>query len=362
VDGTTTISGHDLINAGLSVSAPDCPSAAVFTYRRVIGCPGLSESLQTITDQELMDYVKYLADDALQGRSMNTPGGTAAGDYLAQELRSLGLLPAAAEGAYIQDCGNGCRNVLGLLKGSDPAVADETVIVGAHYDHVGMRPAQGDEPAQVFNGANDNASGVAGVLEIAEAMTTLPQPPRRSILFALWDGEERGLIGSRYFVEHPTVALDRVAGVLAIDMIGRVVDNQLIVWGTGTAMAWRDILTAGNAWPQLDVDMRPFTLALSDHKPFFDRGMPAVLACSGMFPELHRPTDDVELINPDGMRRSAQLLEGVICDLANRNERLVFVDAARADVDSDPMRKADDPKRPRRGWWSRMRKLEPGGR
>jgi hypothetical protein len=299
----------------------------------------------------------------MEGRKMNTPGGKAAGDYLAQELKDLGLLPAAPNGEYLQDCGDGCRNVLGILKGSDPAVAEETVVVGAHYDHVGVRQPPGDDTAvEVFNGANDNASGVAGVLEIAEAMTKLPQAPRRSVLFALWDGEERGFVGSRFFVEHPTVALERVTAVLAIDMIGRVVDNQLIVWGTGTATDWRDIITANNAGPQLNVDLRPFTLVLSDHQPFFARGIPAILACTGMFPELHQPTDDVELLNPDGMRRSTQLLQGVICDLANRRDRLVFVDAARGDVERDPRRKAEDPKRAPRGRWPWQRKPEPGRR
>ena len=340
VAGTTTLNGRDLMNTGLVVSLPERPGAAVFTYKRQAMCPGMAESLQTITDQELMDYVQHLAGDALEGRKMNTPGGKAAGDYLAQELKDLGLLPAAPGGEFIQDCGQGCRNVLGLLKGSDPAVADDTVIVGAHYDHIGVRQ-RGDDAGvvDVFNGANDNASGVAGVLEIAEAMTKLPQAPRRSVLFALWDGEERGFVGSRFFVDHPSVALERVSAVLAIDMIGRVVDDRLIVWGTGTAAQWRDIITASNAGPHLSLELRPFTLVLSDHQPFFVRGIPAILPSSGLFPELHRTTDDVTLLNPDGMRRATQLLLGVVCDLANREHRLAFVEAARGDVETNPLRK-----------------------
>lgn len=340
--GTTTHSGRDLLDAGLTVSVPDRPGAAVLTYRRVIAWPGLQESLQTITDQELMDYVAHLADDAMQGRAMNTPGGRAAGDFLAAEFKSLGLRPAAPHDCYVQDCGQGCRNILGLLPGSDPTLVEETVLVCAHYDHVGVRQVRGSDTAVVFNGANDNASGVAAVLELAEALAGLPKPPRRPILFALWDGEERSFVGSRFFIDHPTVALDRITGVVNLDMIGRVVDNQLIIWGTGTAKPWRDIVTASNAGPQLDIDMRPFTLALSDHKPFVDRGIPAILACSGSFPELHRPTDDVELLNPDGMRRSTQLVQGIVCELANRRDRLAFLEAARTDIECDPQRTADD--------------------
>jgi Zn-dependent M28 family amino/carboxypeptidase len=290
----------------------------------------------------------------MEGRRVNTPGGKAAGDFLAQELKDLGLLPGAPDGQYLQDCGNGCRNVLGLLKGSDPAVTDETVIVGAHYDHVGVRRRGSDGSTfEVFNGANDNASGVAGVLEIAEALTTLPQAPQRSVLFALWDGEESGFVGSTFFANHPTVAIDRVAGVVTLDMIGRVVDDQLIIWGTGTAAPWRDIFSASNVGPELKLDFRPFTLMLSDHVPFFSRGIPSVLACTGMFRELHRVTDDVELLNPDGMRRTTQLLQGVVLELANRPDRLTFVEAARKDVTRDVNRKADDPQPRRRSWWSR---------
>jgi hypothetical protein len=294
-----------------------------------------------------MDYVRYLADDTLEGRAMNTPGGTTAGQYLAQAMKQLGMAPGGPNGEYIQDCGAGCRNVLGILPGSDPALAAESVVVGAHYDHIGVRRSRGaGENASVpsvCNGANDNASGVAGVLEIAEAMTRLPQPPRRSILFALWDGEERGFVGSQYFVAHPTVALDRITCVLAIDMIGRVADNRLVVWGTGTAIGFRELFTAHNAEPQLDIEFRPFTLPLSDHQPFFVRGIPSILPSSGLFPELHRPTDDVALINADGLRRATQLLQGVVYDLANRDDRLAFVEAARTDTERNPARSAAPP-------------------
>ena len=147
VAGTTTLSGHDLMNTGLSVSLPDRPGAAVFTYRHVLVCPGLAESLQTITDQELMDYVQHLADDAMEGRKTNTPGGTAAGDYLAAGAEGPGLASGSTRRTSTsRTADDGCRNVLGLLKGSDPAVAEETVIVGAHYDHVGVRQRGGDDP------------------------------------------------------------------------------------------------------------------------------------------------------------------------------------------------------------------------
>jgi len=349
VAGSTSATGRELMETGLQVSIPQQPGAAIFTYRRVLVHAGLAESLDTITEPELLEYARHLASDQMEGRRMGMTGGIAAGDFLAEEMKKLGLAPGGPDGQYLQDCGRGCRNVLGLLIGSDPALADQTVIVGAHYDHVGVAAPRADGPTRdVYNGANDNASGVAGVLEVAEAMTKLPQPPRRTVLFALWDGEERGFVGSAYFAGNPTVNLDQVTATVNVDMIGRAVDNQLIVWGTGTAAAWPEILTAANAGPALNLDLRPFTLPLSDHVPFFSRKIPAVLVCTGMFPELHKTTDDVELLNADGMRRITQLLQAAVCELANRPERLEFVEASLVDVTHDLMRKADDPRPERR--------------
>ncbi len=190
--GTNVVSGEELLNSGLTVSLSARPAAAVITYRQVVS--GVSESLQTITDQELMDYVRYLADDTLEGRATNTPGGTTAGQYLAQAMKQLGMAPGGPNGEYIQDCGAGCRNVLGILPGSDPALAAESVVVGAHYDHIGVRRSRGaGENAsvpRVCNGANDNASGVAGVLEIAEAIdqTASTAPAQHSVCVVGWRG------------------------------------------------------------------------------------------------------------------------------------------------------------------------------
>ena len=346
VAGTTTLSGQELMNTGLQrVAAGPTRRGRVHVSPRARVSWSVRVICRRSPNQELMEYVQHLADDAMEGRQTNTPGGKAAGRLSGPgNARTWVCFPRPRTAQYIQDCGNGCRNVLGLLKGSDPAVADETVIVGGHYDHVGMRRRRGDgETVEIYNGANDNASGVAGVLEIAEAMTKLPQAPRRSILFALWDGEERGFVGSKFFVSHPSVKLEQVTAVLAVDMVGRVVDDQLIVWGTGTAAAWPDILTAANAGPQLKLDLRPFTLALSDHLPFFCAAFPPSSPARGMFPELHRTTDDVELLNPDGMRRYYATTARRVCELAGRTDRLDFLEASRTEVTTDVHRKADDP-------------------
>ena len=331
-----------------STSAPAAPASPTDSEKSAM-VPGSSQlsvsfrsSLDTITDTELLDHVRFLADDSLEGREANSAGGRAAGDYLSAQVKAMGLRGGGPDGQYSQPCGREMRNILAILPGSDPTAAGETVIVGAHYDHLGRgfrRDKEAESP--IYNGANDNASGVAGVLEIAEAMAQLPQAPRRSVLFAFWDGEEKGFLGSRYFVEHPTVAFDGIVFVIALDMIGRINDDHFLFWGTGSAAGLRELISVHNAVPHLDLEFRTFNLTKSDQQPFFVKNIPVLLPSSGLFPELHRPTDDVELINPQGMRRVSQLVCGIVYDLANRKEKFAFAEVARSEADGNPARLAD---------------------
>ena len=138
-------------------------------------------------------HVAALADDALEGRAAGSRGGRAAGAYLVEEFERIGIDPAGNDGGYYQRFGT-MRNVLGMLRGSDPKASREVVVVGAHYDHVGYGTSANSygPTGHIHNGADDNASGVAGLLEVAEACTLLPQRPRRTIVFALlgWRGSE----------------------------------------------------------------------------------------------------------------------------------------------------------------------------
>jgi Zn-dependent M28 family amino/carboxypeptidase len=191
-------------------------------------------------------HVAALADDAFEGREGGSRGGRAAGAYVVGHLEKLGLEPAGDAGGYYQQLG-GMRNILALARGSDPSVAGELIVVGAHYDHVGYGNAANSYGPFGFghNGAADNASGVAGLLEVAEAMQHLPRRPRRPILFAFWDGEEKGLLGSYHFLRVRPAALAGNAAALAqIDllvnaqaaMIAYVDDFKLMMWVTSAAM------------------------------------------------------------------------------------------------------------------------------
>ncbi|HEX8853116.1 MAG TPA: M28 family peptidase, partial [Pyrinomonadaceae bacterium] len=171
------------------------------------------EALARVTADGLRGHVSFLASDALEGRRAGARGADLAAEYIAAQFRRAGLEPAGADGSYFQTAtftSRGApateitsRNVAAILRGSDPKLRDTYVILSAHYDHLGIREnVEGDK---LFNGANDNASGTAGLVEVASALSTLKRRPRRSILFVAFTGEEFGLRGSRFYAEHPLV-------------------------------------------------------------------------------------------------------------------------------------------------------------
>lgn len=199
------------------------------------------------------------------------------------------------------------RNVLARLPGRSP----RTVCVGAHYDHLGRGgPGSLDRSAlgEIHNGADDNASGVAVVLELARLLAAGP-PPEGDVLFALWSGEELGLLGSEHWCEHPTVPLERVVGYVNLDMVGRAGDRELAVLGAGCSPAFAGWLgPAGRAADlELTVDASPFGVGGSDHQSFIRRKIPALHLFSGMHDDYHRPSDDAERFEAEGAARVTAL-------------------------------------------------------
>ena len=210
----------------------------------------LSAASASITPADAARHVQALADDAFEGREGGTRGGRAAAAYIVDQIAPIGYEPAGDNGSSYQLFGAGLRNVLALLPGSDPELANEVVVIGAHYDHVGYGTTRNSFGpfGFVHNGADDNASGVAGLIEVMEAVLRLPEPPRRSILFAFWDGEEQGLLGSRHFlrVRPQLLAGKRLVFGVNLDMIGRLRDRRLTVYGIRTASGLRARLVAAN--------------------------------------------------------------------------------------------------------------------
>jgi len=196
------------------------------------------------------------------------------------------------------------RNVLALLPGSDPERRDEIVVVGAHYDHLGREP-----DGAIMNGANDNASGVATILEIARLWQAQDFVPARSVLFATWDGEEQGLLGSRHYVENPTYSLTRTVAMLNLDMVGA--GDALRIDGVGEMAAQLEAsATAYGVTTTIEFTGR------SDHVPFYDRGIPAAMFIWWPDVYYHTPEDTVEVIEPEKLKAVGVLSSHTLASLA----------------------------------------------
>jgi len=205
------------------------------------------------------------------------------------------------------------RNVVAQIPGTDLALADEVVVVGAHYDHLGYGGEGSLAPGTraIHNGADDNASGTAALIEVAEALAE--SEPDRTVVFIAFSGEERGLLGSAHFVSEPTVSLEHAVAMINMDMVGRIRDNTVTVFGMATAPEWEALLVRTN-----DAQAEPFSLTLmpdgygpSDHSSFYGAGMPVLHFFSNTHSEYHRPEDDWGTLNAEGLDRLVSLVAGV---------------------------------------------------
>ena len=217
-------------------------------------------------------------------------------------------------------------NVVGMLEGSDPLLKNEVIIIGAHYDHLGrggdgsLAPSSGD----IHHGADDNASGTAGVIELARMFTA--QKPKRTIVFMAFGGEEEGLLGSNYYVNHPLLPLANTVAMINMDMIGRMKDRKLVIGGVGTAKEWRDIMAA-------DTD-KSFQLTLnedgfgpSDHSSFYAKQIPVLFFWTGTHNDYHKPSDTFEKINYDDEALILKMVARIVNQLDAADKRLTYTTA-----------------------------------
>ncbi len=294
------------------------------------------ESIDPLTADALMAHVTYLADDSLYGRPAGWGDELRAAEYVRERFSSAGLAPGVAD--YLQLFWIGERqpppadpaddparparpwsqNVIGVLAGSGQ-LADEWIVVGAHYDHLGWYVAP-DGNLAVFNGADDNASGTAVVIELARYLAQLYrregiEGPRRSIMFQAYGAEEIGLVGSNYYCENPVVPLAQVAAMVNFDMVGRLRDHLLTVGGAQSAPWWQVRLDAANA-DGLTLYTNDQYIGRTDYYCFYQAGRPAIHLFTGMHPEYHTPFDDPPLLNAEGLLEIAELSARLIQDLA----------------------------------------------
>ncbi len=279
---------------------------------------------------------RYLAADDLEGRLAGSPGARCAGDFIARQFELLGLEPAGEDGTFFQTVplassinphapsGTG-RNVVALLRGDDPNRRADVVIIGAHYDHLGRGPFGSLEPDAnaIHNGADDNASGVAALLETADLLVH-GQPPARSILFIAFTGEEFGLLGSAQYARAPTMPLERTVAMLNLDMVGRLGTGPLIVYGVDTAAEWERLVNDTAAELGVEVAFNGSGYGPSDHTSFYSQDIPVLHFFTNVHSEYHKPSDDWELIDVEGLLRVSALVAGIVERVAERPTRLTL--------------------------------------
>lgn len=299
----------------------------------------------TVTAAEVSEIIAVLADDSLEGRRAGTPGAESAARYVARHFADLGLRPP--EGGYLQRVelpahhpleahpaldSDTTANVIGILEGSDPALRAEAVLIGAHYDHLGWGGPGSLAPAAraIHNGADDNASGVAGMLELAELFAS--DQPRRTLVFAAFGAEENGNVGSRHYVRAPAWPLERTVAMFNLDMIGRLRES-LTVYGTGTSDAWPGILdsleaaAAESPGGGLPVRRVPDGFGPSDHASFYGAKVPILAFFTGPHEDYHRPSDDPQRVDAQGEVRVLELVAGVIEAVAGSDRVIAFAEA-----------------------------------
>lgn len=306
---------------------------------------GRSAGFARADSARLRADIEHLASDALEGRGTGTAGNDSAAAFAARRYRALGLRamsagylqPFTARPAMGAHSGTAVQhptqNVVAFLEGSDPALRNQVIVIGAHIDHLGRSAVSALDPEArdaVRNGADDNASGTAGVFEMARLLRQ--NPTRRSVLFVNFSGEEMGLLGSQYFVEHSPVPIDSIVAMLNFDMIGRLRGDSLIVYGVATARELPALLDSANASVGLSVRGIGDGFGASDHSSFFARGLPVLHFFTNIHEDYHRATDDAAKINFAGTARVVTLAERLVRQLDARPGRLTFVRAAPAAV------------------------------
>jgi hypothetical protein len=312
----------------LGAQSPDAVRSAPSTSAD----SGIEAASGGIRASDFARRISVLAHDSMRGRVTPSPELDAAASWIASEFQRFGLRPAGDAGGFLQryvvpsSPGRSAPNVVGILEGSDPVLRDEYVVISAHIDHLGVGPrdARGDS---VYNGADDNASGTTAVIEIAEAMAALQPRPKRSFLFALVSGEEEGLWGSGYLMDHAPVPVERMVADLNVDMVGRNWKDTIVVIGrehsnlgeylarARATDAQLNLVPIDDPWPAERFFFR------SDHYNFARRGVPSLFFFNGVHSDYHRPSDHWEKIDTEKAARVARLVFRMALELGNHQER-----------------------------------------
>jgi hypothetical protein len=265
--------------------------------------------LKTTLKKSLAD-IEAEIDDSLKPQSAVLTGWTVNGETSVKRVREE------------------VKNVIGVIEAEGP-LANETIVIGAHYDHVGLGKYGSLSPGvkEVHNGADDNGSGTAGLLELARRIAARKQKLPRRIVFIAFTAEELGLIGSARYVANPVFPLENTIAMFNMDMIGRMKNNKLTVFGSGTSPRWQKMVELSNEDSNLGLELafKPEGFGPSDHSSFYGKKIPVLHFFTGIHDDYHRPSDDWEKINVEGMHRVVDLLENIIVATAETKDRPQYV-------------------------------------
>ncbi len=283
----------------------------------------------------MKEDVAVLANDSLNGRKTGSEGEKKAAKYIAKRFEDLGLQPKGTDGYFQKfsykasknphqeaeftaennDSTETGQNVIAYLDNK----AENTVVIGAHYDHLGMG-GEGSlyrEGEAIHNGADDNASGVAMMLHLADSLQKKRSPKNNNYLFIAFSGEEEGLLGSNYFVKNPTINTKKVTYMLNMDMVGRLnSENTLAVYGVGTSPVLKQTVNANAG--SLNISENESGVGPSDHTSFYLADIPVLHFFTGQHEDYHKPSDDTEKVNFEGMKIVSNYIFSIIKDLDNQ--------------------------------------------
>jgi len=281
-------------------------------------------ALDRLSAESLEANLSFLASDALKGRATPSPGLETAAVYIAEQFRKAGLEPAGDEGYFQQAHHPRAKNVVGILRGSDPRLRNTCVVLSAHYDHLGVRHGR------IYNGANDDGSGTVSVIEVARALAGLDPHPKRTIVFATFFGEEEGLLGSRYYVRHPACPIIATIADLNLEQLGRTdaTEGNRVA---SAALTGFDLTTIPQAMEEAgratgirmveDAKNSDVFFLRSDNASFAKAGVPSTtLAVAFGFPDYHQPGDTVAKIDFANMAKVDRAVALGLLLLANSDQ------------------------------------------
>jgi len=290
------------------------------------------------SEKRMMAHINYLASDEMKGRGLGTPELDAAADYIAGKFKEYGLLPMGK--TYFQDFEHSfpdkgtmkMKNVVGIIPGTDEKLKDSPAVISAHYDHLGMGwpDVRAGNEGKIHHGADDNASGVAIMLELAKSLGKTLKP-KRTVIFVAFTGEEAGLIGSRYFVSQlKNNFKGEVIADINLDTDGQLYDEKLMVINSSSAKEWKFVFMGTDYTTGIKTDLITQELDASDQVAFIEKGIPAVQLFAGPNEDYHRPSDTYDKIDGKGLVKVATVAKEVLVYLADRDTPFEYTGTAKA--------------------------------